>query len=84
MILDGNAQSVDVGVYASRIDLHARYGRIPYPVQIKGERFEYEETQISFDKLNAVIGKSSFSQLSGSITLKDEPRLSIKSDSSTL
>jgi len=84
MILDGNAQSVDVGVYASKIDLHARYGRIPYPVQIKGERFEYEETQISFDKLNAVIGKSSFSQLSGSITLKDEPRLSIKSDSSTL
>ena len=84
MVLDGNTQSVEVGVYASKINLKARYGRIPYPFQIKGERFAYEETQISFDKLNAVIGKSSFSQLSGGITWKDEPRLTVKSDSSIL
>lgn len=84
MVLDGSKQSVDVSVDASKIDLHARYGRIPYPLQIKGERFAYQGTQISFDKLNAVIGKSSFSQLSGGITWKDEPRLTVKSDSSIL
>jgi len=84
MVLDGNKQSVDVRVDASKIDLHARYGRIPYPLQIKGERFAYQETQISFDELNAVIGKSSFSQVSGGITWKDEPRLTFKSDSSIL
>ncbi|MEA3436271.1 MAG: AsmA-like C-terminal domain-containing protein [Thermodesulfobacteriota bacterium] len=84
MVLDGNKQSVDVGVYASKINLRAHYGRIPYPLQIKGERFAYKGTQISFDKLNAVIGKSSFSQLSGGITWKDEPHLTVKSDSSIL
>lgn len=84
MVLDGNTQSVDVSVYASKISLRGRYGRIPYPMQIKGERFAYEETQISFDKLNAAIGKSSFSELSGSTTWKDEPRISVKSDSSIL
>ncbi|MBW2249113.1 MAG: AsmA-like C-terminal domain-containing protein [Deltaproteobacteria bacterium] len=84
MVLDGSKQSVDVRVDASRIDLHARYGRIPYPLQIKGEGFAYQGTQISFDKLNAVIGKSSFSQLSGGITWKDEPSLTVKSISSIL
>jgi hypothetical protein len=84
MVLDGSKQSVDVRVDASKIDLHASYGRIPYPLQIKGERFAYQGTQISFDKLNAVIGKSSFSQISGSTTWKDEPRLTVKSGSSIL
>jgi hypothetical protein len=84
MILDGNRQSVEVGVTASKINLSARYGRAPYPFQFKGERFAYEENQISFDKLNAIIGKSSFSQLSGNITWKGEPRLTVKSESSTL
>jgi len=79
MVLDGNTQSVEVGVYASKINLSARYGRIPYPLQIKGKHFAYRGTQISFDKLNAVIGKSSFSELSGGITWKDEPHLKIKS-----
>ncbi len=84
MVLDGNKQSVDVSVDASEIDLHARYGRIPYPLQIKGRRFSYEEDHISFDKLNAKMGKSTFSRLSGGITWKDEPRLTVKSDSSIL
>jgi len=84
MVLDGNTQSVEVGVYASKINLRARYGRIPYPLQIKGKRFAYKGTQISFDKLNAVIGKSLFSQLSGGITWKDEPHLKIKSRLSRL
>jgi len=84
MVLDGNTQSVEVGVYASKINLRARYGRIPYPLQIKGGRFAYKGTQISFDKLNTVIGKSSFSQLSGGITWKDEPHLKIKSRLSRL
>jgi hypothetical protein len=79
MVLDGNTQSVEVGVYASKINLSARYERIPYPLQIKGKHFAYRGTQISFDKLNAVIGKSSFSELSGGITWKDEPHLKIKS-----
>jgi len=84
MVLDGNTQSVEVGVYASKINFRARYGRIPYPLQIKGKRFAYKGTQISFDELNAVIGKSSFSQLSGGITWKDEPHLKIKSSLSRL
>ncbi len=84
MVLDGNTQSVEVGVYASKINLQARYGRIPYPLQIKGGRFAYKGTQISFDKLNTVIGKSSFSQFSGGITWKDEPHLKIKSRLSRL
>jgi len=84
MVLDGNKQLVDVSVYASKINLRARYGRIPYPLQIKGKRFAYKGTQISFDELNAVIGKSSFSQLSGGITWKDEPHLKIKSSLSRL
>jgi len=84
MVLDGDSQSVDVGVYASKINLHARYGRIPYPLQIKGERFAYKGTQISFGKLNADIGKSTFSQLSGGITWKYEPHIEIKSGLSGL
>jgi len=84
MVLDGNKQSVDVRVDASKIDLHSRYGRIPYPLQIKGKRFSYEEDQLSFDKLNAKIGKSSFFLLTGGITWNDEPRLTVKSDSSIL
>lgn len=84
MVLNGNKQSVDVSVDASQIDLHARYGRIPYSLQIRGRRFSYEEDQISFDELNAKIGKSTFSRLSGVITWKDEPHLTVKSDSSIL
>lgn len=84
MILDGDSQSVDVGVYASEIDLHARYGRIPYPMQIKGDNFSYKGTQLSFDKLNADIGKSTFSQLSGGITWKYEPHIEVKSGPSGL
>ncbi len=79
MVLDGSKQSVDVGVYASKINLRGHYGRIPYPMKIKGEGFTYKGTQISFDKLNAVIGKSLFSHLSGGITWKNEPHLKIKS-----
>jgi len=79
MILDGSTQSVDVGVYASKINLSGRYGRIPYPLQIKGERFVYKDTHISFDKLNTNIGKSLFSQVSGGITWGKEPHLYIKS-----
>jgi len=84
MVLDGSKQSVDVGVYASKINLRGRYGRIPYPMKIKGDRFTYKGTQISFDKLNAIIGKSLFSQLSGGLTWKNEPHLKIKSHLSRL
>jgi AsmA-like protein len=84
MVLDGNTEDVEVGVYASKINLRAHYGRIPYPLLIEGRHFAYKGTQISFDKLNAVIGKSTFSQLSGGITWKDEPHLKINSRSSVL
>ena len=84
MVLDGSKQSVDVDVYASKINLRGRYGRIPYPITIKGERFAYKGTQISFDKLNAVIGKSLFSRLSGGITWENEPHFKIESHLSRL
>ena len=79
MVLDGSTQSVDVNVYASKFNLRGRYGRIPYPLQIKGERFVYQDTQISFDKLTTKIGKSLFSKVSGGITWENEPHLYIKS-----
>jgi hypothetical protein len=84
MVLDGSTQSVGVTVYASEINLRGRYGRIPYPLKINGERFVYQDTQISFDRLNTLIGKSSFSQLSGGVTWTGEPHLKIKSSLSKL
>ncbi|MBT8356246.1 MAG: AsmA-like C-terminal region-containing protein, partial [Deltaproteobacteria bacterium] len=84
MVLDGSTQSVDVSVNASQINLRGRYGRIPYSLTINGQRFVYQDTQISFDNLNTLIGKSSFSQLSGGVTWKGEPHLKIKSSLSKL
>jgi hypothetical protein len=79
LVLGEDTDNVKVKVDATDIRLSAHYGRLPHPLQITGGNFSYEENRIRVGQLNGNLGKSSFSELSGSLGLGKNQDLAITS-----
>jgi len=71
-------------VESSKVHVMARYGRVPYPIKIDGRQFVYEGSHISFQNVNANIGKTSLIRLSSSIDWEKTPSLKVKSKTSKI
>ena len=79
LVLGEDTDNVKVKVDASNIQLSAQYGRLPHPLQIRAVNFSYDENQIGVRQLSGKLGKSSFSELSGSLGLDKNQDLAIRS-----
>jgi hypothetical protein len=84
LILGDDLASLNAKVEASDIHLTARYGRIPYPLQIDGGHFVYGGTRLAFDNFNAYIGKSSFLHPSIAVDWAGTPGLNVNCRSAKL
>ena len=79
LVLDESTELVKVRLDISEFNLSARYQRIPYPLEMSGGRFSYDEKKISVENLSVNLGKSSFSQLSAGLDLGKALYLDVKS-----
>lgn len=84
LVLGEDTDNVKVKVEASDIQLSAQYGRLPHELQITGGQFSYDEDRIGVSHLNGKLGKSAFSELSGSLGLDKKQDLAITSGKSSL
>jgi hypothetical protein len=78
LVLGETTESVKAHVDVSKLNLSAKYRRIPYPISINRGHFFYDETRIGLENLTGKLGKSSFSQVSANVSLKRDPYLEVK------
>jgi len=79
LVLDESTELVKVRLDISEFNLSAKYQKIPYPLEMSGGRFSYDEKKISVENLSVNLGKSSFSQLSAGLDLGKALYLDVKS-----
>ncbi len=79
LVLGETTKAVKARVDISKLNLSAKYKRIPYPIRINGGHFSYNETGIGVKHLIGKMGKSSFSQVSANVSLNRAPYLDVKS-----
>jgi hypothetical protein len=79
LVLGEDINNVDVTVAASDIHLSARYRGIPYPMVVTGGNLSYTKTGIGISQLNGSLGKSTFTDLSGSLEWGKKRDLEISS-----
>jgi len=79
LVLGETTEAVNARVDVSKLNLSAKYRRIPYPILINGGHFSYDDTRIGIKNLTGKMGKSSFSQLSASASFNQDPYLEVKS-----
>ena len=85
LVLDRRATGTQVTVDVKEFTLHALYQRVPYPLEVRG-KFSYDgpAARIMVDGLSGNAGKSSFSRLSGQLTLEGEPFINVTSGSGVM
>ncbi len=79
LVLGDSKTAIRARVEVSDFNLKARYHRIPYPVEIRKGRLSCSETGIELRNLQGKLGKSTFSDLSFQVVLKEEPDLEVQS-----
>ncbi len=79
LVLGETTESVNARVDVSKLNLSAKYKRIPYPLEITAGQFHYDEKGVNLKDLAGQLGKSSFSQLSANVSLNKDPYLEVKS-----
>ncbi len=84
VFLDGTTSSVKARVDISECNLFARYGRIPYPLEIQRGKISYDGNTISGENLNGSLGKSLFSELTATLSFKKAPHLAVLSGKSSI
>jgi hypothetical protein len=84
LVLGDDIDNLKVKVEAANIQLSAKYGRLPHPLQITGGNFSYAENRIGVSALSGKLGKSSFSELSGGLGLIKGHKLEITSGKSSV
>jgi hypothetical protein len=84
LILGENTASIRPRVDVSEFSLSTKYGRVPYPIEIKGGHFSYDETGIDVKNLHGKLGSSSISGLSGRLDLENTPHLDLKAGESVV
>jgi hypothetical protein len=75
--LGESTAAIKVRVDVSEFELAGNYGRIPYPLAIKGGRFAYKGKQVDVDNLRGKLGQTSFAQLSAGLNWETEPALTV-------
>ena len=85
LVLDQRASETRVSVDVQAFTLYAVYQRFPFPLELHG-KFSYDgpAARITVDGLSGKAGKSSFSQLSGQLTLEREPFIKVTSGSGVM
>jgi hypothetical protein len=77
--LGESTSAIKVRVDVSEFELAGNYGRIPYPLTIKGGRFSYKSKQVDVENVRGKLGQNSFAQLSGGLNWETEPALTVTS-----
>jgi hypothetical protein len=80
--LGESTAAIKVRVNVSEFELAGNYGRIPYPLTIKGGHFAYKSKQVNVENLRGKLGQTSFSQLSADLNWETEPVLTVTSGKS--
>ncbi|HME45208.1 MAG TPA: AsmA-like C-terminal domain-containing protein [Syntrophorhabdales bacterium] len=85
LVLDRRASGTQVSVDVQAFTLYAAYQRFPFPLELHG-KFSYDgpAARIMVDGLSGRAGKSSFSQLTGQLTLEGNPFIKVTSGSGTI
>ena len=79
LVLGETTKAVKARVDVSKLNLSAKYRRIPYPIRINGGHFFYDETRIGVKNLVGKMGKTSFSWVSANVSLNRDAYLEVKS-----
>jgi hypothetical protein len=79
LVLGESTEAVKPRVDVSKLNLSAKYQRIPYPLEIGGGHFHYDGTNIGVKSLHGKMGNTTVNQLSASIDLEKELYLNVKS-----
>ncbi len=82
LVLGERLKDVKTLVEARTFDLHGRYGRVPYPIQLKGSGFRYEGKTISVKELEGAVGQSTFEPLALGVDWGDPSQITVESRSS--
>ena len=77
--LGESTAAIKVRVDVSEFELAGNYGRIPFPLAIKGGRFSYKGKQVDVENLRGKLGQTSFAQLSAGLNWETEPALAVTS-----
>lgn len=84
LILGDQKKSPDATVSVSDFNITADYARFPYPVSVKGGKFNYDDKKIEVEGLSLASGKSATPDLSGSFAWKDDRYLKAESKDLTV
>jgi hypothetical protein len=79
VVLGERLSSVEVRFTASDVRFAADYDRIPFPVAVEGGQIAYDGASFAVTDLRGAAGKSSFSGVTGAVSLSDSPALSVRS-----
>jgi hypothetical protein len=79
LVLGETTDLVNVKLDVSEIDLLARYGRLPYPLEINGGNFFFDETKVQVRGLRGKMQNSTFSDLSVQVELGKKPHIEVQS-----
>jgi hypothetical protein len=81
LILQGRLNYLKVTANFFRLSLAARYVPVKYPIKIEGGHISYSNftKTMAVADLNGSVGRSSFSQVSGTLNFIEEPYLDISS-----
>jgi len=69
-------------VFVTNAALSVSYDPIPYPMSFEGGSFEYRAGQVAVERVRGSVGRSSFSELTGTLRNGDSPWIAV--DSGTL
>jgi hypothetical protein len=75
LVLEGTTRSFRTKVDVTGFRIVSRYRRIPFPVEIRGGHFSYDEGDIRAGDLSGSVGKSSFSRLEGRLRTGGTPHI---------
>jgi hypothetical protein len=84
LTLSKEAQQFQIQVDATQIQLHARYPRIPLPVDISHGQASFNGQQVSCQALAGAIGKSTFADLSGELDWQNDVLIQVTSGESRI
>jgi AsmA-like C-terminal region len=79
LILGGKIDSLSPKISISRAALRGSHDSIPYPISIKGGRFQYGHYKTEMEGVTGTVGLSSFSGLTGSLRHNGARQIEISS-----
>ncbi len=84
LVLGESLASIDAIVDVSEFNLFAKYQRTPFPLEITGGAFHYDDSRVSLQKVGVKLGQSSLSELSAGLDLNKAPYLKLELGSSEI